>query len=135
MENLRYMLSHYNPTDPLYLGCRFKPFSTQGYMSGGSGYILSRTAAARFVKDAIPNKTLCLDEDTINEDIEISKCLVNVGVKILDSRDPSGKGRFFPMDPEFHLTAKRDDSFWYWKYIYYDVEEVCVLTRVFIVLI
>lgn len=37
VENLRYMLSAYNPTDPLYFGCRFKPYVKQGYMSGGAG--------------------------------------------------------------------------------------------------
>lgn len=37
VENLRYMLTSYNPTDPIFLGCRFKPYVKQGYMSGGAG--------------------------------------------------------------------------------------------------
>ena len=42
MENLRFMLLAYSPNDPVYFGCKFRPFTKQGYMSGGSGYVLSR---------------------------------------------------------------------------------------------
>jgi hypothetical protein len=37
VENLRYMLSDYNSSEPTYFGCRFKPYVKQGYMSGGAG--------------------------------------------------------------------------------------------------
>lgn len=37
VENLRYMLTAYDPNDPVFLGCRFKPYVKQGYMSGGAG--------------------------------------------------------------------------------------------------
>lgn len=50
LENLRYMLSSYEPSKAIYFGCRFKPFVKQGYMSGGAGYVLSREAVKRFVE-------------------------------------------------------------------------------------
>uniref|UniRef100_A0A672ZPB9 Glycoprotein-N-acetylgalactosamine 3-beta-galactosyltransferase 1 n=1 Tax=Sphaeramia orbicularis TaxID=375764 RepID=A0A672ZPB9_9TELE len=50
VENLRYVLSKYDPENPLYLGRRFAPFIKQGYMSGGAGYVLSKEALRRFVK-------------------------------------------------------------------------------------
>jgi glycoprotein-N-acetylgalactosamine 3-beta-galactosyltransferase len=31
------MLTAYDPNDPVFLGCRFKPYVKQGYMSGGAG--------------------------------------------------------------------------------------------------
>lgn len=37
VENLRYMLSEHNTSDPIYFGCRFRPYVKQGYMSGGAG--------------------------------------------------------------------------------------------------
>ena len=37
VENLRFMLSEFDPNYPIYFGCRFKPFVKQGYMSGGAG--------------------------------------------------------------------------------------------------
>ncbi|QQP41194.1 Uncharacterized protein FKW44_015482 [Caligus rogercresseyi] len=47
VENLRYLLQNYSSSDPLHFGCRFKPFTKSGYMSGGAGYVLSREALDR----------------------------------------------------------------------------------------
>lgn len=35
VENLRYFLSSHNASEPVYFGCKFKPYVNQGYMSGG----------------------------------------------------------------------------------------------------
>lgn len=35
VENLRYFLNSKNPNEPIYFGCKFKPYVKQGYMSGG----------------------------------------------------------------------------------------------------
>ncbi|CAH0390006.1 unnamed protein product [Bemisia tabaci] len=125
LENLRYLLTAYNANEPLYLGCRFKPFVKQGYMSGGAGYVLSKVAVEKFVKEGIlsPSK-LCRQDDGGAEDVEIGICLENLGVKAVDSRDSLGRGRFFPFVPEHHLIpGHTDPSFWYWSYIYYPVSE------------
>ena len=37
VENLRYMLEPYKSSQPIYFGCKFKPYVKQGYMSGGAG--------------------------------------------------------------------------------------------------
>lgn len=36
VENLRYFLSSHNASEPVYFGCKFKPYVKQGYMSGGT---------------------------------------------------------------------------------------------------
>nr|AIA93486.1 CAZy families GT31 protein [uncultured bacterium] len=53
MENMRYMLNDYNSSDPIYFGFRMKPYVSQGYMSGGGGYVLSKESVKRFVTVSI----------------------------------------------------------------------------------
>ncbi|KRG03028.1 uncharacterized protein Dmoj_GI25533 [Drosophila mojavensis] len=123
VENMRYMLSPYNPETPVYFGCKFKPYVKQGYMSGGAGYVLSREAVRRFVVEALPNPKLCKQDNTGAEDVEIGKCLENVKVLAGDSRDANGRGRFFPFVPEQHLIPSHTEKqFWYWRYIYYKTD-------------
>ncbi|TKR87447.1 hypothetical protein L596_011844 [Steinernema carpocapsae] len=97
VENLRLMLMPYSPEDPLYFGCRFKPFTKQGYMSGGAGYILSREGLRRFVEDSNPKN--CKAANTGAEDAEMGKCLDKVGVKAVDTRDSLGRHRMLPFSP------------------------------------
>lgn len=123
VENLRYMLAEYDTNEPVYFGCRFKPFTPQGYMSGGAGYVLSKEALNRFVNKALPSPTLCKASDHGAEDAEMGKCLNNIGVKAMDSRDSLQRGRFFPFVPQDHLLPNHKSDFWYWKYIFYPSDE------------
>jgi glycoprotein-N-acetylgalactosamine 3-beta-galactosyltransferase len=119
------MLYAYSPSQPIYFGCKFKPYVKQGYMSGGAGYVLSKEAVIRFVEQAIPNGKKCRQNNKGAEDVEIGLCLQNVHVVAGDSRDEVGRGRFFPFMPEHHLIPGHvDKSFWYWQYLYYKSDEV-----------
>ena len=127
MENLRYMLQPYNSSDPLYFGCKFKPYVSQGYMSGGAGYVLSKEALKRFVVQGVSDETglICRHDGEGAEDVELGKCMENLHVIAGDSRDALGRGRFFPFVPEHHLIPGLvGKDFWYWKYIYYPADEV-----------
>ncbi|KAL1137736.1 hypothetical protein AAG570_009432 [Ranatra chinensis] len=124
VENLRYMLADYNTSEPVYFGCRFRPYVKQGYMSGGAGYVLSKEALKRFVEDALPDEKNCRSDAGGAEDVEMGKCLEAVGVQAMDTRDSLGRGRFFPFVPEHHLIPGHSDpNFWYWKWIYYPSSE------------
>ena len=50
MENLRYLLSGYNETEPIWFGCEFKVIVKDGYMSGGAGYVLSKGRILKRIK-------------------------------------------------------------------------------------
>lgn len=124
VENLRYMLSSHSPEEPVYYGCRFKPYIKQGYMSGGAGYVLSREAVRRLVEKAFPDKKHCRPDAHGAEDVEIGKCLESVDVQAGDSRDSEGRGRFFPFVPEHHLIpGHMSPNFWYYQYTYYKPKE------------
>ncbi|KAL4003755.1 Glycoprotein-N-acetylgalactosamine 3-beta-galactosyltransferase 1 domain protein [Acanthocheilonema viteae] len=124
VENLRFMLLAHDPSEPVWFGCKFKPFTKQGYMSGGAGYVLSRAALKKFVTEALPDPNKCKKSEAGAEDAEIGKCLEKVGVKAGDSRDAEGHHRFLPFVPAHHLTPGHvDKNFWFWKYTYYPIEQ------------
>ncbi|XP_049873442.1 glycoprotein-N-acetylgalactosamine 3-beta-galactosyltransferase 1-like [Pectinophora gossypiella] len=123
VENLRHLLADYRSTDPIYFGCRLKPFAKRGYMSGGAGYVLSRAALDRFIYKGLPSPHLCKATDTISGDAEMGKCLERIGVRAMDSRDALHRGRFFPYMPRDHLFPKKAKSYWYWSYLYSPSDE------------
>ena len=48
LENLRFLLSDYNSSDPIWFGCEFKVIVKEGYMSGGAGYVLSKGKCSQY---------------------------------------------------------------------------------------
>uniref|UniRef100_A0AC35G8Z8 N-acetylgalactosaminide beta-1,3-galactosyltransferase n=1 Tax=Panagrolaimus sp. PS1159 TaxID=55785 RepID=A0AC35G8Z8_9BILA len=124
MENLRFMLLAHNPSEPVYFGCKFKPYTKQGYMSGGAGYVLSREALNKFVTEGLTNPRMCSPSEGGPEDLEMGRCLERIGVKAGDSRDAGGHYRFLPFVPEHHLSTKHyNPKFWFWKYVYYPIKQ------------
>ncbi|KAG8174435.1 hypothetical protein JTE90_025033 [Oedothorax gibbosus] len=118
VENLRHMLEPHSPDSPVYFGRQFHRHTTQGYMSGGAGYVLSRAALRRFVERGLNKPTLCRSDDGGLEDVELGICLKHSGVAAGDSRDRYGLGRFFPFDPATHIVKDlRDEEIrWYWEF-------------------
>lgn len=122
MENLRYFLYSYSPSYPIYFGCKLKPYVKQGYMSGSS-YVMSREAVRRFNEEALTDDYKCWNGTEGNEDVEIGKCLQNVGVLAGDSRDELDRWRFLPFTPEGHLRNLFGKS-WLDNASYYEVKTV-----------
>ncbi|XP_035512882.1 glycoprotein-N-acetylgalactosamine 3-beta-galactosyltransferase 1-A [Morone saxatilis] len=120
VDNLRWILSNHTPEEPIYFGKRFKPYTKQGYMSGGAGYVLSKEALKRFVEGF---RTKVCTHTTPVEDLALGQCLEKMGVVAGDSRDTLHRETFHPFVPEHHLTGKFSKSFWYWSYCYYPIVE------------
>jgi len=121
VENLRYLLSSYNYSQPIWFGCEFKVIVKDGYMSGGAGYVLSKEAVRRFNEISLHNSSLCQQSDDGSEDVNMGNCLKSVGVVNMDSRDNFGRHRFLPFNPDNHIGQREWNSqgFWYWSYIKY----------------
>ncbi|XP_064538446.1 glycoprotein-N-acetylgalactosamine 3-beta-galactosyltransferase 1 [Drosophila montana] len=124
VENLRHMLYPYSPDLPIHFGFNYKLFNSRAknasYMSGGSGYVLSREALRLFVH-GLNDSSKCRQEDDHAEDVEAGTCLFNLGVPAGDSRDSKLRNRFFPMAPFSQLLSKYNGmDFWLFKYAYYN---------------
>ena len=91
VDNLRWILSNHTPEQPIYFGKRFKPYTKQGYMSGGAGYVLSKEALRRFVEGF---RTKVCTHTTPVEDLALGQCLEKMGVLAGDSRDTLHRENF-----------------------------------------
>lgn len=110
LENLRYLLSDYNTTEPIYFGHRFRELVASGYASGGAGYVISKEALKRF---GTKREGLCVT-DGGTEDVDFGNCMANLGVNLGNSTDALGRSRFHCFDPTLHLFGDFPD--WYYKY-------------------
>ncbi|XP_053705596.1 glycoprotein-N-acetylgalactosamine 3-beta-galactosyltransferase 1-A [Synchiropus splendidus] len=120
VDNLRWLLSNHTPEEALYFGKRFRPYTKQGFMSGGAGYVLSKEALRRFVEGF--RTQVCTHTSPV-EDLALGQCLEKMGVLAGDSRDTLQRETFHPFVPEHHLTGRFLKSFWYWSYCYYPIVE------------
>jgi glycoprotein-N-acetylgalactosamine 3-beta-galactosyltransferase len=95
MENLRYLLSHYDASKPAYIGFLFKLFVEQGYMSGGAGFVLSRAGLRDLVEKGLPHPNCTTDgPNNKDDDVEIGKCIQLAGIPVYSSLDKFGRETF-----------------------------------------
>ncbi|BFY98659.1 hypothetical protein BsWGS_01698 [Bradybaena similaris] len=124
VENLRFFLKDYSPEKPVFFGRKFIAPGRKTYMSGGGGYVLSRAAVSRAVKQGFVDSKLCKVGSGSGEDVEMGRCLFNLGVTAGDSRDELGRERFHPFDPQMHLIpGQLLKNIWYNEYSYYRPQE------------
>lgn len=121
MENIRYLLAHYNPSTALYFGHRYAVQQVdEGYMAGG-GYILSKKALTKFAEKLVHNEKLCYAGGGA-EDMEMGRCLAHSAL-FIDCRDELHQKRFFPVGVEEHMKKTVDPEYWYTKNQYYHVTQ------------
>lgn len=127
LNNMRLLLHTLDPLKPHYLGCEFHPAKYPGYMSGGAGYILSKTALQLLVETGLPNDTLCKPGNDGDEDVELGRCLGNLGIEGNDTRDEFGALRFHPYMAEVHMDLfemKTPKKTWFENFVTSPVQPV-----------
>lgn len=133
VENLKYLLSHYNSTDPVYLGHHFKKYTENGYMSGGGGYVLSKEAVIRLATSGQHDGgDTCRPRKGSAEDATIGKCLEKLDVKPASSVDIKGRESFHPFNLATHIFGQFPE--WYKDYAKHNIKQVttlllCVITK------
>ena len=71
------------------------------------------------------NSLVCRRDHKAAEDVEMGKCLSNLNVSAMDTRDSKGRGRFFPFTPDKHLFSQFGmDKNKFFSTFYYPVKEV-----------
>ncbi|CAC5397490.1 C1GALT1 [Mytilus coruscus] len=89
MENLRFSLSLHSPDLPGYLDYHFNMHLKQVCMSGGAGYVNSRSGLKKVIEVAF--KENGCPPDGKDEDLDIGKCLQMAGVPPFVSYDKYGR--------------------------------------------
>lgn len=74
VENLRWLLSHFDPSLPHYVGGRSMELLRHGYNGGGAGYALSRGAVQKIVEEGHLYPKGC-KQDGGMEDLDVGACL------------------------------------------------------------
>ncbi|XP_046654508.1 glycoprotein-N-acetylgalactosamine 3-beta-galactosyltransferase 1-like isoform X2 [Daphnia pulicaria] len=128
LENMHYLLSGFDASTALYLGFKYKnPGVRQGFMSGGSGYVLTKEAIRRFVEIGLPKlnspqitHNVCVSGPKGLEDLNLGSCLAKLNVTAGDSRDKSEMERFLPMSLENmmcgNLNCPENDFLQQWAF-------------------
>lgn len=107
VENLKFLLWHYDANEPGYLGFHFNKFVKSGYMSGGAGYVISNRGLRHLIERGYQKgvcEVISRKEDPENsEDIETGRCLETAGVSVWSSLDLWGRETFHPYPLDKHL--------------------------------
>ena len=118
VENLRHLLSHYNPSEPGYLGYHMKPHMHNGYMDGGSGFVISKGAFQRLAEKCFqPTPCYKTNINFKDDDVAVGLLLQSVNVSILSSLDRSGRETFHtePLDEHAYGPYPRWNENYGWN--------------------
>lgn len=95
VENLRLLLSHYNASEPVWIGFIYKHVIKEGFMSGGASYVLSREAVRLLNEDGYQkNLADCPQTGGHVDDLNLGLCMAALRVPLANTLDKRGRHTF-----------------------------------------
>lgn len=123
MENLKAFLVDKCPDELYTYGFLYSPKAPERFLfdfnSGGAGYLLSNRAINSFGQKYKEDLSYCRNT-TGAEDVDITVCLKEIGVKPADSRDRFGKERFHPLSFKNMWSMTQEE--WTFKHSKYPIK-------------
>jgi glycoprotein-N-acetylgalactosamine 3-beta-galactosyltransferase len=121
-DNLRRMVvdAEFTQTAPKILGGSIPNSKNpkRRYCGGGAGYTLNRRALHLAVQRFAGGE--CPAESASDEDVRMSRCLEDVGVKCADTNDNAQEARYHHLDAQFHAAwVPTRNSVWLWEKLQY----------------
>ena len=120
LDNLRYLLSGLEPGKEFVLG-HLQHDRGVSYLSGGSGYVISRPAVRHLVEAGLDPQGdyLCRLPHPVgqeievypNEDLQLGKCAFLLSIDLIKS-EIEGESSFFPFQIERHLIRDLRLDWW-----------------------
>ncbi len=108
LENLRLLLSAYDPQKPHYVGGRSMDLLRHGYNGGGAGYALSVAAVQMTVEEGYKFPKGCKQDGGV-EDLDMGACLEQFKVYPVDTKDSQSRMTFHPDHP-YKIFANLGDN-------------------------
>ena len=88
------------------------------FCGGGAGYTLNRMAVQLLVQRMESGD--CPAETAADEDVRLSRCLEDAGVKCTDTNDDMEEVRYHHLDAQFHAAwVPTRHALWLWEKLYY----------------
>lgn len=122
MENLRYKLYAYNPSEATGFGLMYKQNVSNtiiSYLADKAGYVLSKKAVENIAKGYNGELKCRKTEVNKKDEIRFGLCLKEVGVVLINSTDEHSKQQFFDKCLDDFFLPKNDAKLpypWYQDY-------------------
>uniref|UniRef100_A0AC35EZ23 Glycoprotein-N-acetylgalactosamine 3-beta-galactosyltransferase 1 n=1 Tax=Panagrolaimus sp. PS1159 TaxID=55785 RepID=A0AC35EZ23_9BILA len=109
------MLLSYDSDKAYFFGTQVKGHTEKGFMSG-AGYIFSREAL-RILAPKLDDPNICNQNSDAMDDLHISKCIFNLGIPFIDTRDFMGRYRMLTTFPYTHfIKGVNPENLYYFPY-------------------
>jgi len=119
-DNIRRMAANFDQKTPRILGGSIPNSKNpkRRYCGGGAGYSLNRRALHLLVHRLTSGP--CPAETAADEDVRLSRCLEDAGVKCTDTNDEAQEARYHHLDIQFHANwVPTRHALWLWEKLQY----------------